>query len=413
MSEAGGVTIIGAGIVGICCASYLQRAGFAVTVVDERPPGGGCSFGNAGIISPRSCVPVAEPGMLWKVPNYLRDPLGPLAVRPGYFPKALPWFLRFLLAGRTRRVLEISAAMRALHESCVEDYLPLIKDAGAPDLIRQSGSVYVSEHAGAIGDDLSNALRAEAGIPSEPIGEDEIRQLVPGIAPRYKSGLFFPLTHQSTNSFRLVQVLAEAVVRRGGTILRRRVTGFELGMDGPIALRTDAGRVDVERLVIAAGAWSKDLAAQLGTRFPLEAERGYHAMLPDPGIMPRLPVMDHDRGFYATPMENGLRFAGTAEFAGLETPPDYRRARILLEHGKAMFPGIETAGATEWMGPRPSLPDNLPVIDRSPRFPRAYFAFGHSHFGLMGAAVTGKLTAALVAGRPPPLDLTPYRATRF
>src|SRR5438105_13870634 len=108
MAASRGVTVIGAGIVGICCASYLQRAGFDVTVVDERPPGEGCSFGNAGIISPRSCVPISEPGMLWKVPKYLSDPFGPLAVRPSYFPTALPWFVRFLLAGRQSRVREIS-----------------------------------------------------------------------------------------------------------------------------------------------------------------------------------------------------------------------------------------------------------------------------------------------------------------
>jgi len=137
-------------------------------------------------------------------------------------------------------------------------------------------------------------------------------------------------------------------------------------------------------------------------------------MLPEPGItMPRLPVYEHDHGFYATPMENGLRFAGTAEFAGLAAPPDYRRAAILLEHGRRMFPGLGTSGASQWMGPRPSLPDNLPVIDRSPRFARVHFAFGHSHFGLMGAAVTGRLIADLVLGRPASIDLAPYRATRF
>jgi D-amino-acid dehydrogenase len=409
------VTIIGAGIVGICCASYLQRAGYQVTVVDELPPGEGCSFGNAGIISPRSCVPVAAPGMLWKVPGYLTDPVGPLAVRLSYFPTALPWFVRFLLAGRTARVHAISKAMNALHASCLDDYLPLLKDAGAPDLIKQTGSLAVSRRDGATAKDaLASALREAAGIKSEALGTDEIRQLVPGLSPEFKSGTFFPMTAQSINSFRLVQVLAETVVRNGGTIRRARVTGFDLAMEGPRALHTEAGDIPVERLVIAAGAYSQRLAAQLGTSVPLEAERGYHVMLPDPGIpMPRLPVLASDHGFYATPMENGLRFAGTAEFAGVDGAPDYRRAKILLEHGRKMFPGLETTGATEWMGRRPSLPDNLPVIDRSPRFPTVHYAFGRSHFGLMGAAVTGKLIAELISGAPSSIDLKPYRLTRF
>jgi D-amino-acid dehydrogenase len=409
------VTVIGAGIVGIACASYLQRSGFKVTVIDTLPPGEGCSFGNAGIISPLSCVPVAKPGMLWKVPGYLTDPTGPLALRLAYFPTALPWLLRFLHAGRLSRVREISQAMAALHASCLDDYWPLIKDAGAPDLIKQTGTVAVSRHdGGTTSDTLSNALRAEAGIKSEPLGADELRQLVPGLAPDFKSGLFFPGAAQSINSFRLVQVLAETLVRNGGTIRRGTVTGFDLAMEGPRVLRTDGGDIQVERLVIAAGAYSNRLAAQLGTTVPLEAERGYHAMLPNPGItMPRLPVLNYDHSFYATPMENGLRFAGTAEFAGIDAPPDYRRAKILLEHGKAMFPGLDATGATEWMGRRPSLPDNLPVIDRSPRFPAVYYAFGHSHFGLMGAAVTGKLIAELMSDKPPSIDLAPYRITRF
>lgn len=415
MTDKPEITVVGAGIVGICCASYLQREGFAVTVVDERPPGEGCSFGNAGVLSPRSCVPICMPGMLRKVPGYLADPLGPLALRWAYFPTVLPWLLRFLLNGRRHRVEEISRAMAALHGKALDAYAPLVRDAGAQDLIRHSGSLYVSRKKGKgeVGDVFSNALREAAGIKSEPVGADELRQLDPALSPEFKGGIFFPETGQSLNSFRLVQVLAAQVARDGGRILRRRVTGFELGPEGPIALRTDEGALPVRRLVIAAGAWSRGLAAQLGSAVPLEAERGYHVMLPRPGVMPRMPVQDYDHGFYATPMENGLRFAGTAEFAGIETPPDYRRARILLRLGKEMYPGIATEGVTEWMGCRPSLPDSIPVIDRSPRFPAVHYAFGHSHWGLMGAAITGKLVSELVAGKPSAIDLRPYRITRF
>ncbi len=114
MSRGGHFTVIGAGIVGIACASYLQRAGYRVTIVDSRPPGEGCSFGNAGLISPGACVPFSMPDLLWQVPRFLSDPLGPLAVRWAYLPQALPWLLRFLAAGRPRRVREVSRAMAAL-----------------------------------------------------------------------------------------------------------------------------------------------------------------------------------------------------------------------------------------------------------------------------------------------------------
>ena len=414
MANAQHVTIIGAGIVGIACASYLQRAGCRVTIVDSRPPGEGCSFGNAGLISPGACVPFSMPDLVRQVPGMLADPLGPLAVRWTYLSQALPWLIRFLAAGRPRRVREVSRAMAALHGNCFDAYLPLLKAAGAEDLVSRSGTLYVSKQEnGALGDALTQALREGAGVRAEAVGAAELRQLEPALSPDYRSGLFFPDNGHSVNSFRLVQVLAEQVVRDGGEILRRTVGGFRFDADRPTTLLTDQGEMPIDTVVIAAGAWSHRLTAQLGTALPLEAERGYHVMLPNPGIVPRLPISNRDHSFAATPMENGLRFAGTVEIAGLDAPPDYRRARVLLEHGKGMYSGLDTEGMTLWMGCRPSLPDGLPVIDVSPKFPSILFAFGHSHYGLMGAAITGKLIAELATGATPSIDLAPYRADRF
>ena len=408
------ITVIGAGIVGVATALYLQRAGFGVTVVDKLPPGEGCSFGNAGLISPASCVPFSQPDMLWRVPGYLSDPLGPLAIRWSYFPQAIPWLLRFLAAGRRQRVRAVSEAMAALHSRCFEAYWPLVKEAGAEDLLRQSGQLYVSKKEnGFAADQLATELRTRAGVKVETLGPDELRQMEPALSPAYRSALFFPENGYSLNSFRLVQVLAAQIVRNGGEILRRTVTGFRFGTDRPTALATDAGDLPIERVVIAAGAWSHRLLAMLGTRVPLEAERGYHVMLPDPGVMPRLPVSNKDQSFATTPMENGLRFAGTVEIGGLDAPPDYRRAKVLLEHGKAMYPGLRTEGMSEWMGCRPSLPDGMPIIDVSPKFANVLLAFGHSHYGLMGAAITGKLVAELATGAPPSIDLKPYGVGRF
>jgi len=408
------VTVIGAGIVGIASALYLQRAGCRVTVLDRSGPGEGCSFGNAGLISPGACVPFSMPEMLWKVPQYLADPLGPLAIRWAYLPQSLPWLLRFLAAGRPRRVRAISRAMAALHSRAFTAYAPLLKEAGAEDMVRHSGQLYASkqEH-GIEGGRLVQGLREAAGVKVEVLGSDELHQLEPALSPLYRSALFFPENGYSLNSFRLVQVLAERVVRNGGDILRRTVSGFRFADGRVSAVVTEAGDLPVDRLVIAAGAWSHRLLTMLGTSVPLEAERGYHVMLPDPGVRPRLPVSNRDHSFAATPMENGLRFAGTVEIAGLDAPPDFRRAQILLRHGREMYPGLRTEGMTEWMGCRPSLPDGLPVIDASSNFPSVYFAFGHSHYGLMGAAITGQLIAEMAAGAPPSIDLAPYSVRRF
>ena len=414
MSSPRHVTVIGAGIVGMACASTLQREGHAVTVVDSRPPGEGCSKGNAGHVSPGSCLPLAMPGIMRRVPGWLFDPLGPLAIRWCYLPRATPWLMRFIRAATRLRAEATASALRALHAPSFEAYDPLVKAAGAEDLICRTGQllVYESEESFA-SDRIGRELRRACGVAIEELDGPAIRELEPSLAPIYPRAIFFPEHGFCRNPLRLVQALAEQFTRAGGTILRRTVTGFELEPEGPRRLHTDAGELEVEQLVIAAGAWSHRLTARLGDKVPLESERGYHLELPASGTAPRLPVTSAERKFAATPMETGLRFAGTVEFAGLSAPPDYRRARVLLEHGRRMFPGLNGEGAREWMGHRPSLPDSRPVIDRATRFATVHYAFGHGHTGLTGASMTGRLIADLVAGRPPEIDLSPFRVTRF
>ena len=215
----------------------------------------------------------------------------------------------------------------------------------------------------------------------------------------------------------MVQGLSEQLRRNGGEIHVARATGFALEGGRLKAIRTDRGEFSCERAVVAAGAWSKPLAAELGDAVPLETERGYHIMIRDPEAMPRLPVADADGKFVVTPMETGLRFAGTVELAGLDAPPDWRRARILLEQGRRLLPGLKASYAEErlslWMGHRPSLPDSLPCLGPSARSPDVIYAFGHGHVGMAASPVTGKLVADLVTGRAPSIDIAPFHAGRF
>jgi len=207
------------------------------------------------------------------------------------------------------------------------------------------------------------------------------------------------------------------LLRNGGKLRRARVTGFDLDGAKLRAIQTDAGDFVADKAVLAAGAHSKPLAAALGDRVPLETERGYHLMIRDPEVMPRIPTYDAAGKFVATPMETGLRFAGTVELAGLSAPPDWRRARILLEQGQRMLPGLAAHYPEErlslWMGHRPSMPDSLPVIGASSRSPDVLYAFGHGHVGMAASPMTGKVIADLVAGRATSIDVAPFRAGRF
>lgn len=409
------VTVVGAGIVGVATASYLQRDGHDVTLIDRVGPGESCSFGNAGGMSPGSCVPVSMPGMAKQIPKWLMDPLGPLAIRWSYLLPVLPWLVRFLRAGSAGEIERIADGIRALLGGVFDNYAPLVKAAGAEHLVHShTGQMYVWRTKEQFdGDQYGLKLRRDRGIAIEVLDKHELRQREPALAPIFEKGVVFPQHGHCSNPFRLVQMLAEHFERSGGTILKREVTGFARDGERVTGVRTEAGDFAADTVVIAAGAWSARLAKQLGAHIPLEAQRGYHVTVADPEVAPRINVMWADAKFMATPMDMGVRFAGTVELAGLEAPPDYRRARKLLELGKTMYPGIKDAKVTEWMGHRPCTPDTLPVIDFAPGRKDVVFAFGHGHTGLSGASTTGKLVAEMIAGRPPSIDLKPYRATRF
>lgn len=412
------VIVIGAGIVGLCCATYLQRDGRKVVLIDPGGPGEGASYGNAGGLNGSSIVPVAMPGVLAKVPHWLLDPEGPLSIRLRYLPRLLPWLYRFIRAGRPELVREQARALRGLLAPTVDMYRALAASVGAGDLIQRSGLlvVYRSE-ASFAADAEANRLRAANGVVIDELSRDELRQLEPALSPAYVRARFIAENGYCRNPLRLSRSLAEALVANGGEIRRERAEGFAFA-DGKVeAVLTAAGRLPAAAVVLAAGAHSKPFAARLGENVPLDTERGYHAMIKAPEVVPRLPVMDAEAKFVATPMEEGLRMAGTVEFAGLDAPPDWRRARVLLRHGQAMFPGLPRAIGEDrvavWMGFRPSMPDSLPVIGRTRRYPNAFLAFGHGHVGLIGAPMTGRTIADLVAGRAPAIDIAPFSAARF
>jgi D-amino-acid dehydrogenase len=221
----------------------------------------------------------------------------------------------------------------------------------------------------------------------------------------------------TSNPFGLVSALVEHFVRQGGVVVRAEAQGFRLDGGRLTAIRTEVGELAADAAVIAAGAWSKPLAAGLGDVVPLESERGYHLMIRNPEVMPSIPTADGDGKFVATPMDTGLRLAGTVEFAGLNAPPDWRRARILLEQGRRMLPGLaqhhEADRISVWMGHRPSMPDSLPVLGASRATRDVIYAFGHGHVGMTSAPMTGRIVADLVAGRRPAIDIAAFAADRF
>jgi D-amino-acid dehydrogenase len=404
------VLIVGAGVVGLGCAYHLRKDGLAVTVVDRDPEGDKCSFGNAGGIGITEVVPAAVPGVFWRVPGWLLDPLGPLALRPSHAPRLIPWLLRFSRSAAPREVARISAALAALNLRVYDDLVPMLAETGlSGELFRKGAlSVYESD-AGFERDRAEWALKRSLGIETAEISGDEARKMEPALGPIVQRAIMTPQWGHVTDPKRIVDGLRRWLMANGVRFERGEVSDLTAS-----SLTLADGRgLSAGRIVIATGAWSGLLARRIGDRVLLESERGYNTTLPAPGVALEREVIFAERKFTATPLICGLRIGGAAEFAGLTAPANYRRSRALVTLARRYLPDLKIDGGTEWMGHRPATPDSLPVIGRSPRHASVLYAFGHAHVGLTLAATTGRLIADLVAGRPAVVDLSPYSIARF
>jgi len=406
--------VIGAGVAGLSTALYLQRAGIGVAVIDPLPPAGGTSFGNAGLLSPDTAVPIALPGMLRKVPGWLMDPLGPLSVRPAYFPRALPWLLRWIQAGKLDKVLAISDAMRALNGETLSCWQELLGPSPYRDLIRPTGQVHVWEGGG----DSANAaverqIRERHGIRADPLTSDDLRQMFPGISRDVTRGLLLPGNGFTVSPQRSVRTLGDLLLQEGGALINERAMKLIPKDGGGWMVMTNTANRSADHVVVATGAWSRQLLDPLGIKVALESERGYHAMLFDPEVTPSIPISNKTRAFGVTPMEDGLRVGGTVEISGLDAAPNEARAKVLVEHAKRMFPGLTGDKVRYWMGHRPSTPDSLPILGPAGGHPGLHLAFGHGHFGMTGGPPSGRLVSRMILGQPPGIDPAPYAAQRF
>ncbi len=407
--------VVGAGIVGLAIALRLREAGHEVLLIDRQGVAAEASRGNAGALAYSDILPLASPGIMRQAPRWLLDPLGPLSIPPAYLLRIAPWLWRFWRASQPRQLAVSTKAQVALMALAAQALPRLLQAVGAQDQLHSDGNLQLYESQAEWRASLAGwQLRAEHGIAFEHLhGARSIAALQPGLSPALVAATFVPGWQRIDDPQRLCEQVAAAFVDAGGRLRRAHAQALRPSANAVAVLLQDGQRLLARQVVVAAGAWSHQLARALGHRIPLETERGYNTTLPSGAFDLRRQLTFGGHGFVVTPIAGGVRVGGAVELGGLLAPPNHARARALLDKAKRFLPGLKTEHGSPWMGFRPSLPDSLPIIGAAPGVPNVLYAFGHGHLGLTQSAATAELVADLASGRAPSIDLTPFSAARF
>lgn len=397
------VTVVGAGIIGTTIAESLQHQGRKVLLIDRLGVGEGCSKGNAGHFASDIILPLANFSTLLKAPKFLMDPLGPLSINIGYLPKLFPWLARFAWSAMPHKTTRTIEVLKRLNRPSIDRYQKLLQRLEIEHLMSQNGALTIFESKSGERANLNHAkLVSRHGIHVEVLNTNQILELEPEFDRQIRGGLFYPDTAHSIDPYQLVVELANSFINNGGSFLQADVRAIQPNKNkdsnGLTRVETTKGMINSRKVIVACGAWSKNIAESLGYKVPLETERGYHYMLPHPGVTINRPVTCYEKSFVMTPMQQGLRLAGTVELAGLDKEPNQKRAEQLFTNAKPLLKGLNQLNATTWMGHRPSLPDSLPIISKAIN-KNILFAFGHQHLGLTQAAVTAELVTDLLENR--------------
>lgn len=409
MGEQRKVAVVGGGVIGVSCALMLAQEGHRVTIIEERRIGHGCSWGNGAQYNLGSTLPIAHPGVAWRALRWLANSNGPVRIAPRELPRILPWLVRFLCAGRPEAWRSAYTALHDLNAPCAGLYRDLLGDTDWNRVFRSNGALHVWRDASPSAlDGLVDKLRLDHGVAFEKLDATELRRLEPGLSTQYRRGVYFPGSGSVISPLELVETMAKRAAALGVTIRTARVEAIVPRDDG-VTLHTSTGPQACDVVVIAAGIASRLLARSLGISLSLASERGYHVTMPGISDVINRPVVDAGSAFVATPVTEGLRVAGIAEFDAPDAPPDKKRSEQLLACARTMLPDIRLSRVSEWMGVRPSTPDSLPIIGSYPGHAAIVFATGHGHMGISGAPMTAVLVTDLVARRTSQISRAPYR----
>jgi D-amino-acid dehydrogenase len=410
------VIVVGGGVVGACCAYYLTKAGYSVTILDRGAFGAGCSHANCGYVCPSHVLPFAGPGAIWSTLKTLFQKNSPLKVRPGVVLRDPGWFLAFTRRCNTRSLLAAGEAIRALLVSSRQLYDELIAAEALDCEWQRQGLLFVFQSAAAMEHyaETDRLLRERFDTPAKPLRGEALTAFEPALQPGLAGGwLYEGDAHLRPD--RLMRELRR-VLNGLGVEIREHSSVTQIVQENgrARAVRTSVGEIEGDSIVLATGAWTPLLAGDLGCRVPIQPGKGYSITYPNNDGGPKVPMIFEEHRVAVTPFHSGFRIGSTMEFAGYDETLNRDRLRLLTDGAALYLKHLPTAPPSEeWWGWRPMTPDSIPLIGRTPTLPNVWLAAGHNMLGLSMAPATGKLLAELIAGRQAHLDPVPYAPSRF
>ena len=408
------IIVIGAGIVGVSTAIWLQRSGFKVTIIDQKGPATGASHGNAGILAASSIIPVPNPSLIKKLPFYLLSKDSPVFFKMSYLPKMFPFLMSYLSKSNLREVNKYAERMTPLIFDTVCQHKSLAKGTGAEKFISYQDYCFGYEtEENFLNDKKVWKLRQKHGLPFEVVNGNEFSNF----DPFYKD-LFDVIVkcknHGKINDPGLyVKTLCDHFLSQGGELIISKVNDISSKNLNDVIVKIESDSLIANKIVVATGAWSKKILKKFKIKMPLESERGYHVEYVEPNFYPKVPMMLTSKKFVITPMDGRIRVAGLVEFAGLKTLKRKPPLNLLKNKIKDLFPNLECKEKIEWLGHRPALVDSLPMLGYLDKNKQILVAFGHQHLGLTAGAKTGRIVSDLIIGNDIKLKISNYRPNRF
>lgn len=407
------IVVIGAGIVGVSTALWLQRDGHNVTLIDKEGPAAGASFGNAGVLTSGSLVPVTVPGLFGKAPKMLLSPNQPLFLKWPYVPKLIPFLWKYMKHANAKSVERISKGLCELLHDAPDQHLSLAKGTGAESYIDTVDYLFgYTDKAAFKADGFGWNIRERRGADFVQMDADAMTDYDPSLKGRFGYGVQCKNHGKIKDPGAYVTKLAEYFAANGGTVLTKDITGFDIKNGNCSGIITADGSMTADTYILTTGAWSSAWEKALGITVPMESERGYHIEFVNPSITLRSPLMVAGGKFVVNSMDGRMRCAGVIEFGGLDAPASKAPIKLLKKQMADLFPDLTYDRIDEWMGHRPATADSLPVIGVSPKADNVFLGYGHQHIGLSGGPKTGRWLAKLATGTPLNTDLSAYAADR-